>query len=358
VLTLSRVSSLTLLPIYLLFIVVQIRATRRPPSSDQLISHDDVSGTSSAGRDTTTYTSLLVPRSIRFQDEEAAPSYGPKDQSQRESLELSALDGSESSRMIPEEELRGSDFEFPANDDEQQPDKTPNARNSIYQFPANRTQSASRSSSRSHISPARSHRPRFRSSFTGSTSSLPRLHAGSSVTSNDKFREVYTPNDSPPQLGRIAASLLLTVSALLVAICAEFLVDTLDEIVESGALFSGAFIGLIILPVAGNCAELFTATCAAWDGNFDLAIHVAVGSSVQISLLVTPLVVLAGWAMHIDMSMYFDLFGTVALFASTFLVTILILHGKSNLLEGSLLLACYFIIGVGAYLFPRSDDRA
>ena len=142
------------------------------------------------------------------------------------------------------------------------------------------------------------------------------------------------------------------------AIYAEFLVDALDDIVESGSFFSEAFIGLIILPAAGNFAELFTATATAWDGNFDLAIGVAVGSAVQISLLVTPLVVVAGWIMHINMTMYFDLFGTVALFATTFLVTILILHGGSKLLEGSLLIACYFIIAVGAYLFPEPANSA
>jgi Ca2+:H+ antiporter len=151
--------------------------------------------------------------------------------------------------------------------------------------------------------------------------------------------------------------LLLVISSLLVAVCAEFMVDTLDDMVESGP-FPQAFIGLIILPIAGNCAELFTATYVAANGNFDLAIGVSVGSSVQISLLVTPLIVIAGWILHRDMTMYFDLFGTVALFATTFLVNVLIVYGKSNFLEGSLLFACYFIIAVGAYLFPTPENRA
>ncbi len=132
------------------------------------------------------------------------------------------------------------------------------------------------------------------------------------------------------------------------------MVDTLDDMAEA-ATFPQTFVGLIVLPIVGNCAELFTATYVAANGNFDLAIGVSVGSSVQISLLVTPLIVIAGWIMQKDMTMYFDLFATVALFATTFLVNVLLVHSKANFLPGSLLFACYFIIAVAAYLFPTPE---
>ncbi|KAK5037632.1 hypothetical protein LTR13_004791 [Exophiala sideris] len=154
-----------------------------------------------------------------------------------------------------------------------------------------------------------------------------------------------------PTIGRKTAIVLLIVSSLLVTICRQFLVNALDDIISSGP-FSQAFIGFIILPTAGNCAELLTATIVAARGDFDLAIGVSVGSSIQMSLFVTPFVVLAGWAMNKEMTMYFGLFEIVALFATTFLVNSLILSSKTNALEGSILCACYFIMGVGAYLFP------
>jgi calcium/proton exchanger cax len=190
-------------------------------------------------------------------------------------------------------------------------------------------------------------------SLADSTTSLPRLLLGISLSSYERDVEGDELEERPTTLGRQASIFLLVVSSLLVAVCAEFLVNTLDEVISSGP-FSQTFIGLIVLPVVGNCAELITATTVAAKGKFDLAIGVSVGSSVQISLFVTPLVVTAGWVVDREMTMYFGLFQTVALVATTFLVNFLILHGRTNFLQGSLLCACYVIIGIGAYLFPKS----
>lgn len=274
---------------------------------------------------------------------------------------MSVLDSSEESHVDAEETNERFKFDSSANDEElepqQQRDKVRISRTSIYQCPPRRSRSESRNLNRRYSSSRDLHRVCHRASSVGSNSSLPRLLVGSSVASVDDLRDIYTLDEAPPELGRMASSVLLVVSSLLVAICAEFLVDTLDAMVDSGP-FSEAFIGLIILPVAGNSAELFTSIYAAAKGNFDLAIGVSAGSSVQISLLVTPLVVITGWILHKDMTMYFDLFGTVALFATTFLVNVLILYGKPSFLEGSLLIACYLIFAVGAYLFPTPDSRA
>lgn len=46
----------------------------------------------------------------------------------------------------------------------------------------------------------------------------------------------------------------------------------------------------------------------------DLAIGVAVGSSMQIALLITPLMVLLGWIIGADMSLFFNTFETAILF--------------------------------------------
>ena len=69
------------------------------------------------------------------------------------------------------------------------------------------------------------------------------------------------------------------------------------------------------------------------------------------ALFVTPLVVILGWAMNRDMSLYFTLFETISLFVTAFVVNFLVLDGRSNYLEGTLLIACYIII---AYATPLS----
>ena len=90
----------------------------------------------------------------------------------------------------------------------------------------------------------------------------------------------------------------------------------------------------------------------------DLAIHVAVGSSIQVSLFITPIVVMLGWAMEKDMSLYFTMFETVCLFVSTFIVNFLVLDGRSNYLEGALLFAVYVIIGLVAFFYPEGNEAA
>lgn len=81
----------------------------------------------------------------------------------------------------------------------------------------------------------------------------------------------------------------------------------------------------------GNAAEHATAVTVAIKDKMDLAIGVAVGSSMQIALLVIPLIVVIGWIMHIDnMTLYFDGFQIAVLFVAVLLVNYLIQDGKSH----------------------------
>ena len=153
------------------------------------------------------------------------------------------------------------------------------------------------------------------------------------------------------------ALILLIGSTVLVAICAEFMVSSIEHLVESSPL-SEAFIGLIILPIVGNAAEHVTAVVVASKNKLDLALGVSLGSSIQIALFITPIVIIIGWGLDKNMSLYFTLFETVSLFVSVFVVCFLCLDGKSNYLEGSLLCAAYIIIAVGAYFFPDSEGQS
>jgi Ca2+:H+ antiporter len=145
-------------------------------------------------------------------------------------------------------------------------------------------------------------------------------------------------------MSRTAAVVMLLITTGLVAICAEFLVDAIPAMTGSNSHVSEAFIGLIILPIVGNAAEHVTAVTVATKNKMDLAIGVAVGSSIQIALFITPIVVILGWCMNKPMTLYFNLFETVSLFVTAFVVNFLVLDGKSNYLEGVLLMAAYIII--------------
>jgi Ca2+:H+ antiporter len=162
-------------------------------------------------------------------------------------------------------------------------------------------------------------------------------------------------SDGKLVMSRTAAVVMLLFSTALVAVCAEFLVEAIPEMVADSPV-SEAFIGLIILPIVGNAAEHVTAVTVAAKNKMDLAIGVAVGSSIQIALFVTPVVVLLGWILNTEMSLYFNLFETISLFATVFVVNFLVLDGRSNYLEGTLLIAAYVIIAICAFYYPDHDS--
>ena len=89
--------------------------------------------------------------------------------------------------------------------------------------------------------------------------------------------------DAKKHMSRTAAIILLLISTGLVALCAEFLVGSINYMVSNTDI-SEVFIGLILLPIVGNAAEHVTAVTVATKNKMDLAIGVAVGSSIQVSL--------------------------------------------------------------------------
>ncbi|CAM1501908.1 Fc.00g038920.m01.CDS01 [Cosmosporella sp. VM-42] len=154
-----------------------------------------------------------------------------------------------------------------------------------------------------------------------------------------------------PSMGPIASGAVLVVTTVLVAICAEYLVGSIDDLVASSGI-SKAFIGLILLPIVGNAAEHVTAVVVAIRDKMDLAMGVAIGSSIQIALLVTPFLVIVGWIIGRDMTLHFETFQTVAFAVSVLVVTYTVQDGKSNYLEGAMLLGLYMIIALAFYAVP------
>lgn len=102
------------------------------------------------------------------------------------------------------------------------------------------------------------------------------------------------------------------------------------------------FVGIILLPIVGNAAEHVSSVTFALKDKMNLCIGIAVSSSLQIGLLVSPVLVLTGWAIGQPMTLFFEDFETVILFASVLIVNYLIQDGRSNWLEGVLLLVNIF----------------
>jgi Ca2+:H+ antiporter len=84
-------------------------------------------------------------------------------------------------------------------------------------------------------------------------------------------------------ISRTTAVLLLLISTGLVAVCANFMVDSISSVTSDTSL-GATFVGLILLPIVGNAAEHVTSVTVAAKNKMDLAIGVAVGSSIQIGM--------------------------------------------------------------------------
>lgn len=147
------------------------------------------------------------------------------------------------------------------------------------------------------------------------------------------------------------ALVVLISATVLVSFCADYLVGAIDDIVELSGL-SKTFIGLIVIPIVGNAAEHATAIIVAMKDKMDLAIGVAVGSSLQIALFVTPFMVIIGWIIDVPMSLYFSTFETAIMLVSVFITNLVILDGESNWLEGAMLLSTYLIVALAFFYYP------
>jgi Ca2+:H+ antiporter len=108
-----------------------------------------------------------------------------------------------------------------------------------------------------------------------------------------------------PLLSPWSAALVLVVVTLIISFCADYMVDSIDALVATGKI-SKTFIGLILIPIVGNAAEHVTACVVAVKDKMDLAMGVAIGSSIQIALLVTPALVMLGWAIGQPMTLHFE----------------------------------------------------
>ncbi|KAH7375318.1 Ca2+ transporter [Plectosphaerella cucumerina] len=147
---------------------------------------------------------------------------------------------------------------------------------------------------------------------------------------------------------RAFSIMILIGTSIVMSMCAEFLVSTIDYVTHQGHL-SEALIGLIILPIVGNIAEYVTVVTVAAKDKLDLAIAVAVGSAIQIALCVTPLTILAAWLLDRKLALTFNVFEMTTLLGTVLMVNLLILSDgskalRANGLKGALMCACYVII--------------
>lgn len=144
---------------------------------------------------------------------------------------------------------------------------------------------------------------------------------------------------------------VLVVATIAVAFESEIFVGAVEETTRSLGL-TPLFTGVILLPLVGGAAEYVTAVNVAVKNNMDLSVSVAMGSSLLVALLVAPLLVLVGQVIGQPMDLNFNPFEVVAVAIAVTIANIISLDGRSNWLEGVLLLATYVVLGAAFYFHP------
>ncbi|KAG9404366.1 hypothetical protein AC1031_004574 [Aphanomyces cochlioides] len=152
-------------------------------------------------------------------------------------------------------------------------------------------------------------------------------------------------DEEEPELSFYGSLFVLLLMTVLVSIFSEFLVSSVDGFTES-ANIPKPFVGIVLLPIVGNAVEHITAIKVALKNNMELALGVAVGSATQISLFVVPVCVVAGWLLDQPMSLAFNAFEAITYVVASVVVYVVVADGKSNWLEGAMLIVLYCLVGV------------
>jgi Ca2+:H+ antiporter len=141
---------------------------------------------------------------------------------------------------------------------------------------------------------------------------------------------------------------VLFASTIAVAYESEIFVGVVEEATK-GLGLTPLFTGVILLPLVGGAAEYVTAVGVAMKNNMDLSVSVAMGSSLLVALLMAPMLVLVGYFIGQPMDLNFNLFEVVAVAVAVIVANLISLDGRSDWLEGVLLLATYTILGAAFY---------
>ena len=148
--------------------------------------------------------------------------------------------------------------------------------------------------------------------------------------------------------GRTASLVLLFVATAAVAYVSEAFVGAIEPLTEEYGI-SELFVGVILVPIVGNIAEHVVGVQIAYKNNMDFSMGISLGSSIQVALLVTPLLVFLGPLLGHPLRLSFTTLELGALGAAVVVTGFVALDGKSNWLEGAMLLGVYVIAALAFF---------
>jgi Ca2+:H+ antiporter len=175
------------------------------------------------------------------------------------------------------------------------------------------------------------------------------------VTHADYFNPEEEEEGDEPKWTMGFAVAVLALMSVITAFSSDALVDSITEYSKDMSL-NRDFIGLILVASVGNIPEFYVTLMVASANKLDLALTIAVGSSCQMALFVTPFCVLAGWILDKDMSLNFHPLQVISMILAVLVVSSVIQGGSATWLQGSLLISSYAIIGMIFFFLPLGES--
>ena len=144
---------------------------------------------------------------------------------------------------------------------------------------------------------------------------------------------------------------VLAAVAILIGLMSEMLVGAIEPAAHTLGL-TQVFVGVILVALVGNAAEHSTAVLMAMKNKMDLALGIAVGSSLQIALLVAPLLVFASYLFGAPLDLIFTPFEVAAVTMSVLILGFVSMDGESHWMEGVMLVGVYTMLAIAFYFLP------
>jgi Ca2+:H+ antiporter len=167
--------------------------------------------------------------------------------------------------------------------------------------------------------------------------------------------EAHGGEAQPWSVGKSIA--VLAGATALIAWVSEILVGSVEHAAHAFGMTS-IFVGVIVVAIIGNAAEHSTAILVARKNRMDLALGIAIGSSIQIALFVAPVLVLMSYFLAPSpMNLVFTPAEVLAVTLSVLICAQTANDGECNWMEGIQLLAVYAILGVVFYFLPDAHVR-
>ena len=148
------------------------------------------------------------------------------------------------------------------------------------------------------------------------------------------------------------------ISLVVASVAAAFMSEILVGAAEGTGTalgMSATFIGIVFLAVVGGAAESFSAIAMAKKDKMDLSVGILMGSCIQITLFVAPVLVLLSLVVGPQpLHLSFTRSQIGALFFAVIIGSLISGDGKSNWYKGIQLIAVYIIIALMFFFMPEA----